>query len=188
MSLTRRKGYTLVELTLVIVLLGIIASLGAAFFVPIVRLYFFTPTELRNEYVANRIVETIIEGDSEIKGLRIIKNIVSASDASISYVDADNVSASITWNSGTKKIRRTISPPPQTLPIEAPTHDTLIIGTTAGVIFKYYDSSGLPISTPVATPADIARIQLDWIAYTGSGGVLSAQGYYLIHSGVFVKQ
>src|SRR3989339_762324 len=173
MSLTRRKGYTLVELTLVIVLLGIIASLGAAFFVPIVRLYFFTPTELRNEYVANRIVETIIEGDSEIKGLRIIKNIVSAS---------------ITWNSGTKKIRRTISPPPQTLPIEAPTHDTLIIGTTAGVIFKYYDSSGLPISTPVATPADIARIQLDWIAYTGSGGVLSAQGYYLIHSGVFVKQ
>ena len=106
MSLTRRKGYTLVELTLVIVLLGIIASLGAAFFVPIVRLYFFTPTELRNEYVANRIVETIIEGDSEIKGLRIIKNIVSASDASISYVDADNVSASITWNSGCNRTHK----------------------------------------------------------------------------------
>lgn len=180
----KKRAFTLIELVMVIVLLGIVSSVGSSFFIPIFRLYFFTPTELRNEFVANRIVENVIEGTVSGRGLRIITSISSANDTAISYTDADGKAISISWNSGTKKISRTIN----SVTEQTSSSDIKIDGISTGVIFRYYDSSNLLISTPVATPANIKRIQMDWIAYTGSGAVGSNDGRYLIHSGIFIKQ
>lgn len=182
----KRSGFTLIELVIVIVLLGIIGTIGAMILGPIINLAFFAPGQTNIEQVASRIVEYIAEGDASAKGLRMIKTLSAGSATSLSYFDVDNTAVTLSWNSGTKKLNRT--PPGSMLPLEYPGHQVQIDGQTPGVIFKYYDSNNSLLSTPLATPANVVRVQLDWVATSGDGTVKGYGNKFLINSGIAIRQ
>ncbi|MFH1386497.1 MAG: type II secretion system protein [bacterium] len=188
MSFTSHKGFTLIELVMVIVLVGILGTVGSALLAPIVNLYFFTPNQTRIESIANLINDRIIEGDAGAKGLRIIKSISAATDTSITYTDVDLKSVTLSWNSVTGKFSRTTPAGTEILPKEYPNNDIVVNGQTAGIIFKYYTSAEALISTPVAAPSTIGRVQLNLVATTGTGIISSYGTKFLINSGVHIKQ
>lgn len=183
-----RKGFTLIELVIVIVLLGIIGGVGAAFFSPLLNLAFHAPAQTSTAQIANRLAETMIEGDQSAKGLRLAKSISAAADTSLSYVDVDGKNVVLSWNSAAGKISRTAPSGTAVLPVEFPNNSVLVNGQTAGVIFKYFDSSGAPLSSPVAAPANIVRVQLNLIFWTGSGQVKDFQSKYILNTGVRIRQ
>ena len=173
---------------MVIAIMGILALMGASFLPPLMNLYFFAPNQMNNEFITNSVLNNIIEGNGRGNGIRILKNITSATDTSITYTDSNGITITLTWNSGTKKITRTISSTTITLPEEISTNSINIDGTTSGVIFKYYDSTNSLISTPVATPANIKRVQMDWLTYSGTGNTKLSQSKYIVSSGEYIKQ
>lgn len=183
-----KKGFTLIELILVIVILGIVGAIGAGFLYPVVNLYFFAPAQAKTENVGNMIVDTVIEGDTAAKGLRAIQSISSAANTSISYTDADGRSVSLTWSNSTYSLTRTTTLETAALPKLYPATDVSLDGQSSGVIFKYYDVNGNQLSSPVATPGQITQIKLDWVFKTGSGSPGTYGTKYLINSGVFIKQ
>ena len=173
---------------MVIVLLGILGTLGISFFAPMINLYFFTPTQLRIEYTGNQTIKDMIEGNNTAKGLRIMKRVTSATTTAITYLDKNDISVTLTWDNVNLRITRTVNAVTTVLPILSPQTDVKIDGIASGVIFKYYDSSNVLLASPVVTPANIARIQMDLVAYTGSGEIKAYQGKYYIRTGVFLKQ
>jgi len=183
-----KKGFTLIELVMVIVILGIIGAIGAGVVYPILNLFFHTPRQLTSEQVGNMVVDEIIQGSPSAKGLRIMKNIVSANDTSITYLDVNNILIILSWDSLSKKITKTTSSEIFTLPKEYTNNSVDINGTSSGIIFKYYNSAGTQLATPVALPSSINRIQMDWILQTNSGNVKDYETKYIINSGVFIKQ
>ena len=182
------KGFTLIELVVTIVILGIVGAAGASFFFPVLNMFFATPVQVRSQQIGNFIADECIEGHPSSEGFRIIKNIVSASDASINYLLADSSSITLSWSNATKKLTKTDPSGSYILPKEYSSNDMSLDGQTAGVIFKYYDSAGLVITSPVATPANIARIEMNWKIYTGSADIKRLEAKYLLNTGVAIKQ
>ncbi len=187
MNLSRR-GFTIIELIVVIVILGVIAAAGTAFFTPMIRLYFFTPSQSSVQLYGNYIKDTVIEGDSAGKGLRAVRNIVSATSTSVNYFDADDREITITWNGGTQKFTRTTPSGSSNLPTQNPGADIKVSGQSAGTLFRYYDAAQNELSSPVATPSNIARVDLNWTVYSGSGSADNYEGSYRINSGIHIKR
>ncbi len=183
------KGFTLIELVMVIVLMAILASVAASFFGPMVNLFFFTPKETMVTDVGNRLTDTIIEGDSSALGLRYISSLTAATTTQISYTDADDNTIVFRWDSGDKRIYRNLNGAGEVvMPPKAGAISVDIDGAATGVIFKYYDENEVLLGSPVATPSQVKRIQMDWVMSTGSGQVKEYQGSITLSSGVYIKQ
>ena len=188
MDHTFKRGYTLIELIMAVVILGILGTIGAAFFQPLITMAFFTPAQLRTEQIGNQMVFDIYQGDSRAKGLRIMKKIKTATATSLTYLDNSSVEATLSWDGGTKRLSRTVNGVTQLLPLQAPNHSVLLDGVYPGTIFRYYDSSGMNLSPPVSTVANIARIKIDWVAYTGSSAITTYGTKYIIKTSFWAKQ
>ena len=186
------KGFTLIELVMVIVILGIIGAAGTTFFGPFINLFFFAPSQIRTEQVGNMIADSVIEGDKGIEGLRIMSKLVSANASSLTYVDGTNNLATISWSPATHLISRSTTSEVIILPSQYQNKEVLMDGQVSGTIFKYFDVNNVQIPSPVS-PASIAaieRIQMDWVFYTGSlpFKVSDYDTKYLFSTGVHTKQ
>ena len=182
-------GFTIIELAIVIVLLGILTVAGVSFFAPMVNLFFYTPKQTRVIDIGNRLTDIIIEGDTTALGLRSLNSLSSAETTSISYTDADDNTVVFAWNNGTKRISRNVNGiGAEIMPPRSGTVDVDLDGATAGIIFKYYNAAGTLLSTPVSPTSQVERVQMDWILQTGSGQVSQYEGQITIGSGVDIKQ
>ena len=186
-----KLGVTLIELIMVIMILGIIGTAGGSFFGPVMNLMFFIPSQVRTESIGNLTEDLVIEGDSRARGVRVLHAITSASDTSLAYTDYSSTNVTLSWDSSTKKLSRSIPATTEVVPIEYPGNDVKLDGQTSGVIFKYYDVNGTQLSSPVSNPATIVRVKLDWVFYTGtgSGNVRKySETKYTLDSGSIIKQ
>ena len=185
----RPKAFTLIELIVTIVILGIIAAAGASFFFPVLNMFFAAPVQVRSQQIGNFIADNCIEGSPSSEGFRMMKSIVSASDTSINYLRLpDSSSITLSWSNATKKLTKTDPSGSYVLPKEYSSNEMSLDGQTAGIIFKYYDLAGNVIASPVATPANIARIEMNWKIYTGSADFHKLEAKYLLNTGVAIKQ
>ncbi len=184
----RVKGFTLIELIMVVVLLGIIGAAGASFFFPVLNTFFAVPSQIRGQQIGNLTADECIEGGPSSEGLRRMKNITAASDTSITYLLPNSSSVTLSWSNATKKLTKTDTSGSFVLPRQYPGNEMNLDGQSPGIIFRYYDAAGSVISSPVVSTIDIARIEMDWIIYTGSADIKKLEAKYLLNTGVMIKQ
>lgn len=145
------RGYTLVELVMVIVLIGIVAAIG----IPAILETgdaFSLASQFQDFAVQSSIV-AMNRVSREIRKLKDDASVNTATASQFSFVDLDN--NTITYNrSGNTLMRNS---------------DGLADNVTA-LTFTYYDDAGNTIATPVVSPnnTDIRRVKVDFSLLAGT--------------------
>lgn len=182
-----RKGFTLFETIIVIAILAIVCSIGYAFFLPMINLFFITPSEMTTQDIAYYVIDEVVDGDNSAHGLSSINSFTTATATSIGFLDSDNKSVTFNWDSTKKKLYKTLNSVTSEVPFTGTI--TSMDGQSANVIFTYYDTAESLMSPPIANMHNIGRVQFDWKFYTKNAGNLKTfETVFLVNSGVSIKQ
>ncbi|NQT94992.1 MAG: prepilin-type N-terminal cleavage/methylation domain-containing protein [Candidatus Omnitrophica bacterium] len=184
-----KKAFSIIELIMTILILAVIASASAAFFIPTINLLFYSPSQLMVDQFSEEIIDILIEGDSKAKGLRFAKSITSADEDEITFVNADNDTIIYRWDVTEEKIYRNINAAGEELIPYSYYGGISIKGQASDAeIFKYYNSTPSQLSAPVGTETSIESIRINVVMQSGSGSVKANQGRVEISTGVDIKQ
>lgn len=172
--LSPKSGFTLIEVVMVILILGLLSVAGIHLMNFMLRNTFFLPNQVQANMVAADALEIMIEGDSQAKGLRFCKSITTAGANQIVFTNQGVVtnldSQTITYNLSGGVLTRTIAPGGASMiPYFMDPGRMALAGTgAAGALFTYYDSNDVLLSQPV-TAANVRRISINLRAQNGAG-------------------
>ncbi len=166
-------GFTLIELLITIAAVGILSISTATLIIYLVQLFLYAPIELKVDQVAEEVLNTIIEGDQDKRGLRFATDITTAQDNRIVFTNAEGKSIDINWDSLEKRLTRqvdggTIEAIPEYI-------GDIEVSGVDNIIFKYYDSLENLLSTPVGSQSlgSIKRVKLEIIVNRPSASPLA---------------
>jgi prepilin-type N-terminal cleavage/methylation domain-containing protein len=167
------KGFSLIELVVIITIIGIILSVTSAILVSSIQGMVYLPNSLNMDMLAQDALDKIVDGDNLAGGLRFCKNITAFSANSITFTDQNSKTVVITLDTGTNKLTRTINAvsDPTFLYYQGSSGIKVTTGRN-GALFLYYDASE---STPLIA-SNIRRIAVNLVAFTGSGTFANWQG------------
>lgn len=146
-----RRGFTLVELVMVILILAIVAGIGVPMLLETIDAWSFT-SRFQDAAVYSAIVSNS-RMSREIRRLLNDGSVSTATNSQITFTDLSSIA--ITFNrSGNTLMRNT---------------DGLADNVTA-LTYTYYDDAGNTIVTPVVAPNDtnIRRVKADFSILAGS--------------------
>ena len=178
----KNRGFTLIELVIIMLIIGILAGVGSSIIVSVVQDLMYAPKNLNMDMLAQDAMDKIIEGDSTLAhGLRFSKEITAVGANSVSFIDQDGKTVVITLNTGTNKLTRTINAVADNtfLYYSSPTDIGFFVGRN-GATFLYYDSAG----NITAVSANVRRIEANFIARTGTGNFSDWQGKSEVSSAI----
>jgi Tfp pilus assembly protein PilE len=158
------KGFTLIELVMIVVLTGLLAMAGFHIFQFAVRNSFYLPNQVQADLVAAEALEIIVEGDSLAKGLRFCKLVTTAAANQVIVTNQDNKTISYRLDTGTGKLYRKVDTAAEVMIPYFMAGDMTLSGV-GGSLFTYYDSA----DAVTATPASVRRINIDLMAQNGTG-------------------
>lgn len=183
-----KKAATLIEVTIVILIVGIIGSMTVAFFIPMTQLIFYLPSQLMAEQTAEELLYILIEGDSNAKGLRYVKLITSADQGDITFVNWDDDTIRYRWDATEERIYRNINSTGEN-PIPYSYHKTMIVkgASSDSEIFQFYNSSAVKLSVPVGTVTSIEAVRMDLIVQDGTGNIKVNEGRINVKTGIDIK-
>jgi prepilin-type N-terminal cleavage/methylation domain-containing protein len=167
----RAKGYSIVELVVVMLIIGVAAAVVASILVPPIQMLAYLPNTLTMNMLGQEAMDKIVDGDGLAKGLRFCRNITAYSANSVTFTDQDSKTVIIALSGG--KLTRTINAvvDGSFLRYQGDPNITITTGRN-GALFLYYNSSeGAP-----AAANDIRRVEVNFIAYTGGGTFARWQG------------
>ncbi|MFH0985189.1 MAG: prepilin-type N-terminal cleavage/methylation domain-containing protein [Candidatus Omnitrophota bacterium] len=176
-----QKGFTLIELVMIILLTSILALSGYHLMNLVVRNTFFLPNEVQADLVAAEAMEILVEGDDLARGLRFCKVVTTASANQIVVTNQDD--KTITYNLSGGSLFRTIAPGGAVMIPYFKAGDMTLSGS-GGSLFTYYDSA----EAVTATPANVRRIKIDLVAQNGTGSSDNYEGYSQQSSSVKVNK
>ncbi len=183
-----RRGVTLVELMLTLVIMGLVAAMTPLLFWYGARAFVFLPRQLAVNHAATEIMHQVAEGGAShlsgagvIRGLRLAgrsggqPSIWLAEASRLGYITAAGQSVVLRYD-GTA-LRRSLqaancNPPAGTEEILAQeTSGTVQIASSSVSFFRYYDQSGNPLLPPcqVGGTSAIRRVDIRFTAQTGNG-------------------
>jgi len=169
------RGFTLIEIVMTILIVGVIAVAGIDLMRFTIQNTFFLPNQLQADLVAAEALEIMVEGDSQAEGLRFCQAVTTATASQV--VVTNQNAQTITYNLSGGILYRTIAPGAAAkIPYYVASNMVISGGGTASALFTYYDSTDTVMTVPVATPANIHRIRIDLIAQQGTGSVDKFQG------------
>jgi len=184
-----KRAVTLIELVITIVILALIGSASVAFFIPMMHLFFYSPSQLMVDNVAQDVAGIIIEGDDSAKGLRFSKSITSADEDEITFTNTDNDTIAYRWDATEKKVFRNINNTGESTIPYSYYKNVIVKGSASdSEIFQYYDSSASKIAVPVVSVSSIESIRMNLIIKAGPGNVEASQGSIKIETGIDIKQ
>lgn len=132
-------GYTILELILVIVLIGIIAGVMARMFLWGVDIFDFI-SDRKDLFQSSRIGMEILVKD--LHAINSTANITSASSSQLNFTNLNNQQVAFSYNNG----------------VLSRNSNNLIVGLDS-FHFTFYDVNGDTLQTPVSTPSTIWKIK-----------------------------
>ncbi len=145
------RSYTLVELVMVIVILGIVAAIGAPVLLETADAWSLS-SRFQNFAVQSAIV-TMNRMDRDIRRLKNDSSITNATLTELTFVDLDNNTIAYSRSVGNALMRNS---------------DGLADNVTA-LTFTYYDDNGVSVSAPFSSPdTNIRRIKVGFSILAGT--------------------
>lgn len=180
----RQNGFTLVELSITIMIIAILSAGGAYIMIYLIQSAVFIPNKLNMDMLVSDALTIMIEGDGQAKGLRFSRSVTDVQPYQITFINQDNQTINYQLNTGTNKLYRSINGNPAVLiPYYIPASGISMSGKN-GQLFLYYDGS----EAITANPVNVRRISVALIAMTGTGNFDQWQGRTDLSSAVAVKR
>lgn len=163
----KAMGFTLIELVMVILIMGILAVAGSHLFIFVTQNAFYLPNQVQTDAAASDALEIMVEGDGAANGLRFCKIVTGATATQVDVTDQDDETLRFRLDTGTGKLYRKVGAAAEAIiPYYMPSNMTF--SGVSGSLFSYYDATDTPINSPVPA-ADVRRIRIDLIAQIGAG-------------------
>jgi len=188
------------ELTITIVILGIIGTLTGVILVYVVQNYYYIPSKLTTDSISSDIARIVIEGDDKAKGLRYAKQIPLwglPTGIYLGFYNSDNDYVQFIVYDG-KLYRKINTGDWEVIPYylsdeygfmgDIITIKILWFEFEFEKFFWYYGSDGKHLYLPVAHPQDIEYIEIRGNVKQGSGEFSNWEGESEIISGVSINQ
>lgn len=160
------KGFTLIELVTVISIITILAGSGAWLMAHTIKNSVFIPNQLNMDKLANDVLDIMIEGDAQAKGLRFARVISAIAVNQVTFTNQDSIVIIYRWDTGLNKFYRKVGAAAEAI---IPSYFSNTTGVTlsgkSGTLFTYYDAN----EAVTATAANVRRIRMILIAKTGTG-------------------
>lgn len=180
----KKRAFTLIELIMVIMIIGVLSVSGAWLMVYFVRNSVYIPNQLNTDMLASDALKIMIEGDSSAKGLRFSRAITAIpSNYQMTFTNQDTQSISYRMDTGTNKLYRSIN---GALEAQIPYYAVSGVSITgkSGALFTCYDAN----EAVTAVAANVRRIAINLITSTGSGSFDDWQGQSGQGSAIAVKK
>lgn len=200
--LKEKKGSSIIEVTMLVIVLGIVGSVVVGVILFFMQLFVYTPRALNVQKIGQELNEKVIEGDALVRGLRYATNIIDASSTQLSYTyghlpDLPGQSVRFRWSAVDKKIYRSTSSDGGlnwsgeiVIPQYLHNNTSILIDgkDVAGVIFSYKkdDDADWVLGTDSLTA--IRRVIFSINVKTGTGSFKSFHGSCNLTSGVEIKK
>jgi len=194
-----KKGATLIEVVITILMIGVLAAIGSSSIVFLVQLFIYCPRQLDVQKTAETISNVIIDGNQDVRGIRYTRSIIDASDTQFSYVygypnPADQLSVRFRWDPTTKHIYQSTRPSGSavwssevTIPYHIASVTTIDGKDTPSVIFAYKKAGDVNWASGTDALTDIRRVILSISVKTGAGNFANFQGTTEISSSAEIK-
>ena len=160
-----KKGFTLVELIMVIAVIAVLAASSSWIMAYTVKNSVFIPNQLGMDKLAKDALDIMIDGDAQAKGLRFSRIITALAANRVDFIDGDGKTVYFRLDSGTNKLYRSIN---GGVEANIPSYSSLSglnLSGKSGSLFTYYDLA----NAVTANPAAVRRILMILIAKSGTG-------------------
>jgi prepilin-type N-terminal cleavage/methylation domain-containing protein len=179
----RSRGFTLIELIMVVAIVGVLAAGSASIMIYLVQNSVFVPNKLNMDMLAQNAIDIMIEGDKNAEGLRFSRTITAIQPYQVTFINQDGLSVRYRLDTGTSRLYRSISGGAEALIPYYIRTGTSITGKS-GALFTYYDAN----DAVTGTAANVRRIRMILIAKTGTGQYADWEGQSEQASSVAVKR
>jgi prepilin-type N-terminal cleavage/methylation domain-containing protein len=178
-----QRAFTLVELVMVIMILGVLSSAGVYVMLPLIQNFIFMPNKLSAQMALSDAVDLMIDGDTRAKGLRSCRAITRVRRTRVDFINQDNQTVIYSFDSSTQRMRRSINGGSYE---NFPTYVSsagVNFRSVGNTVFTYYDVNEGSTSSPAA----VRLIRITLTSQTGNGSYASWQGSSQVDTMIAVK-
>lgn len=177
-----KRGFTLVELVLVMVIIMALSVCGSYVFFFLVQNGIYIPQQLNTDMLLSGALNVMVEGSAATTGLRSSRSISEALGNQVSFYSQNNELIRFRLNTATGQMLQSINNGAETA-----LGGYLPAGVTfrgkSGRVFQYFDVN----ETVTTVPTAVRRIEISLIAVTGSGNFADWEGQSEMVTAVTVR-
>ena len=161
MEYNQKKGFTFIELIMVIVIMAVLSGAGAFVLIHIVKNSIIIPNQLNVNMLASDVLDLMVEGDGQAKGLRFSREITRIRPRRVDFINQDGQTVRYRFAPATGCILRRINSGSwQVIPYYW-NNRAEFEAINTNIIFKYYNSSEVEIPAIVSSnPATVRRLEI----------------------------